>query len=118
MSEDHRIYKVVDAATWERACEVGVFEGAEIDITDGFIHFSSASQVRATVDKHFRGQANLVLIGFESDQFGEALKWEVSRDGQRFPHLYGKLPTSLAVSKDPLGLNEDGTHTFPVSFGS
>ena len=107
------IYKIVSKIEWETALKVGVFQGAEVDLKDGYIHFSTASQVRETAAKHFADQQDLLLIKFDAEQFGESLKWEVSRGGQEFPHLYIELDCSLAESVVELNLDANGSHVFP-----
>ncbi|MGV3623306.1 MAG: DUF952 domain-containing protein [Archangium sp.] len=92
------IYKVVTAAQWRAAEAKGVFDGAPVDVRDGYIHFSTADQLEETLSRHFAGQTDLLIIAFESDSFGDALKWEPSRGGQLFPHLYAPLKVSLALS--------------------
>lgn len=117
---NQRIYKVVSRRLWAEAERAGVFRGAPIDLQDGFIHFSAAGQVVETVAKHFAGQTDLLLIEIDAATLGEALKWEVSRGGDVFPHLYGSLPLeSVRVAVD-LPLRPNGTHAFPtnVSDGS
>jgi len=96
------IYKIVSAEEWARAEAGGRFEGAEIDLKDGYIHFSTAEQWPETLRLHFAGRTGLVLVAVEADALGEALKWEPSRGGQLFPHLYGTLPTAVAVSVEPV----------------
>jgi len=108
------IFKIVSKSEWQAAMDAGEFLGAEIDIADGFIHFSNAQQVRETVAKHFAGRADLVLVRFDPQVFGEALKWEVSRGGDLFPHLYASLQPEQATRVDDLPLGEDGRHQFPV----
>ena len=98
-----RIYKILPRAEWEAAVAAGVFEGAGIDRKDGFIHFSSAEQLPETLRLHFAGQTDLVIVGVETESLGDRLKWEPSRGGTLFPHLYSPLPTSLAVSVEPAG---------------
>lgn len=95
------IYKIVPRELWEEAIAKGSFEGSPVDISDGFIHFSTAAQLRATAEKHFHGVKDLLLVAVESDGLGEALKWEPSRGGDLFPHLYDSLPTHLALSVEP-----------------
>lgn len=92
------IYKIVTAAQWSDAEAKGVFEGAPVDLRDGYIHFSTADQLEETLNKHFAGQSDLLIITFESDSFGDAMKWEPSRGGQLFPHLYAPLKVSSALS--------------------
>jgi uncharacterized protein (DUF952 family) len=106
------IYKITDAAVWADAASRGRFEGAPIDLADGYIHFSDASQVEETARKYFAGQANLLLVAFEAEVFGSALKWEVSRGGALFPHLYATLDPSLALWAKPLPWTGDA-HDFP-----
>jgi uncharacterized protein (DUF952 family) len=107
------IYKILTAADWQAAERDGVFKGASIDLTDGFIHFSTAEQAAETAAKHFTGQAGLVLVAVDAETLGPALKWEVSRGGQLFPHLYESLPTRQAAWAKPLPLGPDGKHVFP-----
>lgn len=104
------IYKIATVAQWRAAEASGVFEGAPIDVADGYIHFSTGAQVAETLAKHFAGQADLLLVSVESDSLGAALRWEVSRGGELFPHLYATLPVSsvIAVREIPVGL--DGRH--------
>lgn len=96
------IYKVLPRAEWEAACAKGLFEGSAIDLKDGFIHFSAGDQWAETLAKHFAGQADLLLVAVDTDALGPQLKWEVSRGGALFPHLYGALPTVLAVTAAPI----------------
>jgi len=104
------IYKIVPESLWRSAEAKGQFDGAPIDLADGFIHFSTVTQAQETADKHFAGQADLLLVAFETDDLGPSLKWEPSRGGQLFPHLYGPLPTRLARSVKPMPLGPDGRH--------
>ena len=103
------IYKILDRPTWDAACLKGAFEGSAVDLADGYIHFSTAAQAQETARRYFRGQANLLLAAFEAAALGEALKWEPSRGGALFPHLYGPLSTSLAVAVVDLVLDADGS---------
>lgn len=107
------IYKIVDAASWREARQAGVFEGAAIDLQDGYIHFSTASQVHETARKHFAGQDDLLLVAVDGGALGDALVFETSRGGDSFPHLYGHLPMSAVLWETPLALDEDGAHQFP-----
>ena len=107
------IYKIAPAALWREAEAAGAFDGAPVDHADGFIHFSTASQVRETAARHFAGQAELLLIAVEASSLGDALRWEVSRGGDRFPHLYGAMPLGSVLWVQPLPLGTDGTHQFP-----
>lgn len=107
------IYKISPQAAWAEAEAAGRFTGAPVDLADGFIHFSAADQLRETAAKHFAGQAGLVLVAVEAEALGAALKWEPSRGGALFPHLYGDLPASAALWVRPLPLGPDGAHVFP-----
>jgi uncharacterized protein (DUF952 family) len=107
------IYKIVDAIQWEQSVQTGEFSGAGIDKKDGFIHFSTASQVAETLERHFKGISGLLLISVDADRLGTALKWEVSRGGGLFPHLYSNLAMSAVVAQDPLPLLDDGSHRLP-----
>ena len=106
------IYKIVPESLWRAAEASGVFAGAPVDLADGFIHFSTASQTRETADKHFAGQTNLLLVMVEAEAFGAALKWEPSRGGALFPHLYAPLPTTSARSVAAIPVGADGRHDF------
>ncbi len=92
-----RIYKIVHEALWREAEAAGVFTGAPVDVADGFIHFSTAEQVDETAARHFAGQTGLLLVEVDADALGNALRWEPSRGGALFPHLYNTLPL-LAVT--------------------
>ena len=107
------VYKILSKAAWAEACTAGVFHGAPVDLADGYIHFSTAAQVRETAAKHFAGQTDLVLVGVDADRLGAALKWEPSRGGALFPHLYGPLDPALADTVVALPLGPDGRHRFP-----
>jgi uncharacterized protein (DUF952 family) len=108
------IYKICDAAAWQASERAGEFAGAPIDLADGYIHFSTAEQVSETAAKHFAGQRDLVLVAVDADSLGPALKWEPSRSGALFPHLYGTLPLTAVRWIKPLPLGPDGRHIFPI----
>lgn len=110
---DRIIYKIAPRAQWADAEAAGVFEGAPIDLADGFIHFSTAAQAKETAAKHFAGQADLLLIAVDTAKLGTALKYEVSRGGALFPHLYAPLELSAVVWVKDLPLGPDGAHEFP-----
>ena len=97
-----RVYKILPAAEWAEAQARGVFEGSPLDLADGFIHLSDETQAAQTLRLHFAGQADLVQVGFDAGALGPALKWEPSRGGALFPHLYGPLRADLAVSVEPV----------------
>ena len=107
------IYKISPGKDWQQAEARGRFSGAPVDLADGFIHFSAADQVRETAAKHFAGQEGLVLVAIEAEALGEGLKWEPSRGGALFPHLYGELDMSAVRWVRDLPLGADGAHLFP-----
>ena len=107
------IYKICPQLLWREAEKAGFFVGAPIDIQDGYLHFSTAEQVRETAAKHFAGQTDLLLIAIDADSLGEALRDEPSRGGDLFPHLYAPLPLSAVRWVKPLPLGDDGQHVFP-----
>lgn len=107
------IYKIAPRALWDEAEARGTFAGAPVDLADGYIHFSTAGQVAGTASRHFAGQDDLVLVAVEVERLGAALKWEVSRGGALFPHLYAALDPAAATWVRPLPLGEDGRHVFP-----
>jgi|SRR5690349_5637537 uncharacterized protein (DUF952 family) len=109
----HRLYKICPAPLWRAAERAGVFRGSDVDQSDNFIHFSTAAQVSETAAKHFAGQNDLLLISVDAGALGGALKWEPSRGGALFPHLYGPLALEAVVRVDPLPLGPDGLHVFP-----
>ena len=107
------IFKIVSRDQWEAACSQGSYLGSQDDMRDGFIHFSTAQQLRGTLAKHFQGKNNLVLVAFSSSSFTRDLKWEPSRGGALFPHLYAPIPTDQALWTKPLILGEDGIPELP-----
>ena len=107
-----RIYKIAPKALWDEAVVGGEFTGAPVDLADGFIHFSTAEQTRETAAKHFAGQSDLVLAVIEAERLGDKLKWEPSRGGALFPHLYRTLAMDEVLSVCALPLKEDGQHDF------
>ena len=106
------IYKIAPAPLWREAERAGAFTGAPVDLADGFIHFSTAEQVRETAARHFAGQSDLVLAAIDADALGAALRYEPSRGGALFPHLYGTLRLSAVRWVKPLPLGPEG-HVFP-----
>ena len=107
------IYKIAPAALWAEAEAAGVFAGAPVDHADGYIHFSTAAQAWETAAKHFAGQNDLKLVAVEAAALGAALKWEPSRGGALFPHLYAPLPLDAVKWVRDLPLGADGAHVFP-----
>jgi uncharacterized protein (DUF952 family) len=110
------IFKIFRAPEWATLRDTGTTLGAPVDIADGFVHFSTADQVAETAAKHFAGEDDLFLLGLEADTLGEALKWEPSRGGALFPHLYRALTLEDVAWAQPLPL-ENGTHQFPAGLG-
>jgi uncharacterized protein (DUF952 family) len=103
-----RVYKIVARDAWDAAVAEGRFDGAAIDLKDGYIHLSTGAQAQDTARLHFHGQGGLVLVALETDSLGEAVKWEPSRGGQLFPHLYGPLNPALALGVTDIVLDPDG----------
>lgn len=110
------IFHICRKEEWAAARAAGRYGGSSQDQADGFIHFSGAGQVRASAAKHRAGQDGLVLLTVEAAALGEALKWEPSRGGALFPHLYGELPVTAVRRVDDLPLGPDGVHRFPADF--
>ena len=107
------IYKIVPAELWRQAEETGVFGGAPIDLADGYIHFSTGMQARRTAELYFKGQDDLLLVAVDGGRLGGALKYEPSRGGDLFPHLYARLELDAVIWKKPLPMRADGHHDFP-----
>lgn len=105
-----KIFRAEEFAVFEAAGETA---GAPIDLEDGYIHFSTSAQVRETAAKHFSGEEDLVLLALEADNLGDALRWEPSRGGQLFPHLYRNMSRADVLWVQPLPLGPDGAHRFP-----
>lgn len=111
------IYHMCRAEEWAKAELAGTYLGSSQDQADGFIHFSTAAQVRESAAKHRAGQDGLILLSVDPGALGDSLKWELSRGGQLFPHLYGALPLDAVIRTDPLPLG-DGMHVFPEHVAS
>ena len=107
------IYKIVPRKLWRAAEEHGVFEGAPVDLADGYIHFSTAGQLAETAAKHFAGQDDLLLVAVDAETLGGDLEYEPSRGGDLFPHLYATLRTGAVLWVKPLPLGPDGLHSLP-----
>ena len=105
------VYKICDADLWEKAKAEGHFIGAEIDLRDGFIHFSTTEQLDETLRLHFEGVQNLLLLTIDGCKLD--LKWEPARNGNLFPHLYDILPLSAVLTVNPLLLDDDGRYILP-----
>ncbi len=108
-------YKVLTAEQMAALERDGTFAGAPVDLADGYIHMSTAAQLTETVDKHFAGLTDLHVAAVDLGSFGESLKWEESRGGQLFPHLYGPLLLETVVAYSPLERDADGTVRLPVT---
>ncbi|WP_170458458.1 DUF952 domain-containing protein [Ruegeria arenilitoris] len=106
------IYKIFRAEEWAALQAQGETQGAPIDVADGFVHFSTAEQAAETAAKHFAGVENLTLVACDAQKMGDDLKWEVSRGGALFPHLYRNMRMADVVWAKPLPL-ENGAHRFP-----
>jgi uncharacterized protein (DUF952 family) len=107
------VYKICRADECREAERAGAFRGAAIDLTDGYIHFSTGEQVAETAARHFAGMSDLMLVAVATAALGPALKWEPSRGGALFPHLYGMLTLDAVLWAKPLPLGGDGRHMFP-----
>ena len=107
------IYKICEQPEWQEAQRDGRYSGSAVDRRDGFIHFSTATQAVETAEKHFAGQTNLMLIAVDADVLGAALKWEPSRGGALFPHLYGAMPLAAVRWSKPLPDESGGKRAFP-----
>ena len=105
------IYKICNVNVWEKAKAEGQFTGAEIDLRDGFIHFSTAEQLGETLRLHFEGVENLLLLTIDGGELD--VKWEPARTGKLFPHLYDILPLSAVLRINPILLDDDGRHILP-----
>jgi uncharacterized protein (DUF952 family) len=103
-----RIYKLLGQAEWEAALALGRFEGSAVDRADGFIHFSTAAQAGETGARYFRGVADLMVLAVDAEALGAALKWEPSRGGDLFPHLYGALACAHVLSATAVELDAEG----------
>ena len=108
-----RIYKICSASAWREAERQGVYRGSADDIRDGFIHFSSSSQLAETAKKHFFGQTGLFLIEVDAGALGEALRFERSRNDELFPHLYGEFDLGAVIGVLEMHARSDGAHDIP-----
>jgi uncharacterized protein (DUF952 family) len=107
------IYKITTSAAFASSRQSGIFAGMPIDAEDGYMHFSTAAQLAETLRLHFAGQADLLLLAVRAADLGQALKWEPSRGGDLFPHLYGDLPLSVIARQAPLSVAADGSVDLP-----
>lgn len=113
MSIPDYVYKVASREVYEASQEAGTFVGQPIDLKDGYIHFSTAAQLRETIRLYFAGLSGQVLFAVPVAPFGGAMKWEASRGGDLFPHLYGQLPMSSVTAMADLDVPADGVVTLP-----
>lgn len=116
IDNDSLIFHMCRADEWAMAQGVGRYDGSSQDKADGFIHFSTKEQVVESAARHRAGQSGLVLLGVDPGQLGDALKWEESRGGALFPHLYGPLPLTAVMMTHDLALDDDRRHLFPEGF--
>ena len=112
-AQPETIYKICDQQLWANAEKDGVFKGAEIDLADGFIHFSTADQVASTLAKHFAGRDDLLLIAVDAALMGEKIVYERPRGNMLFPHLYQPLEMQYVLWVKPLPLDENGVYQIP-----
>jgi uncharacterized protein (DUF952 family) len=112
------VYKICPEAALQKARKSGRFVGSADDARDGFIHLSAGHQVTGTLAKYFAGQSDLVLLVIDLDRLGDRLRWERSRGGELFPHLYGPLDLAHVISVEPLAVQEDGSHRLPKGIAS
>ncbi len=103
-----KIYKILPRSEWDAARAAGTFAGSAVDLTDGFIHFSGHDTAQRTAQLYFKGQADLMLLTVEADELGEALKWEASRGGALFPHLFRDLKADEVIAELALELDANG----------
>lgn len=107
------VYKICTAAALEQAKDAGRFDGSADDLRDGFIHLSRGDQVEGTLARHFAGQDDLVLLAFDAEALGGGLRWEMSRGGDLFPHLYAPLDLAHVLWVEALPLQQNGSHRVP-----
>ncbi|MFN3878882.1 MAG: DUF952 domain-containing protein [Brevundimonas sp.] len=105
-------YKIVDAAEWRAAVAEGRYDGAAVDLADGYIHMSTEAQLAETARRHFSGRTNLLLLNVDLSRFGDDLVWEPSRGGDLFPHLYAPLPVATVTASRAFSVTADGEMTF------
>lgn len=107
------VYKICGNREWDRVRAGGAYAGSADDLRDGYIHLSTARQLAGTLEKHFAGRDDLLLVEVCPERLGERLKWEPSRGGALFPHLYGALEMSAVRDVQPVSLGRDGRHVLP-----
>lgn len=112
------VYKIMTETDFDAAMREGRYAGSADDLRDGFIHLSAGHQVAGTLATHFVGQADLVLLALNAGRLGGGLKWETSRGGALFPHLYAPLDLAALLWAEPLPLDESGRHSLPEAVGT
>lgn len=110
---ENTAYKILTAGQLDELLAAGTFAGAPVDLADGYIHLSTAGQVRETLDKHFAGQAGVHIAAVDLTMLGDAVKWEVSRGGALFPHLYAALPLAAVIAHGPVEHDASGALRLP-----
>jgi uncharacterized protein (DUF952 family) len=105
-------YKLVDRTEWAAARAAGAYAGSAVDLADGFIHLSGADQLAETARRHYAGRADLMLVAVDLRPLGDDLRWEASRGGALFPHLYAPLPVATATDERPLSVDAEGVMRF------
>lgn len=114
---DAIVYKILARAEWQEMQAAGRFAGSAVDRADGFIHLSTARQVRETARRHFSGASDLMLLAVATAPIAAALRYEPSRGGALFPHLFGELPLAAVTRSWPLAARADGEFAFPAEVG-
>ncbi|MEL6947484.1 MAG: DUF952 domain-containing protein [Pseudomonadota bacterium] len=109
-----QVYKIMARTDWDMAQKSGFYAGAPIDIEDGFIHFSTAEQAQETAEKHFFGQTDLMLVAVDASHYGADMKWEASRGGALFPHLYGAFDMASVTWARAMITGDDGVPMLPA----
>ena len=111
---DRIVYKIMSAAELQQMQRDGVFHGSPVDMADGYIHLSCASQLAATLDRHFSGVEGLMLVAVDLSRLGDSLKWEPARGGELFPHIYGRLPIEAVVTVGTVERTAEGAVRLPA----
>lgn len=111
------VWKLADRAEWQAARAAGFYEGSAVDRADGYIHLSTSAQLAETARRHYAGRTGLVLVAVDPAALGADLRWEPSRGGALFPHLYAPLPVSAATAERPLSVGDDGALLFEDGAG-
>lgn len=109
-----QVFKILHAKDWSAAQNAGVYRGSAVDARDGFIHLSTAEQLAGTLARHFADATDLMLVALDSDALGTALKWETSRDGVNFPHLYSDIDPAQVLWASPIKTKAPGVFGLPV----